>query len=187
MGKKLTGPTGSQCDQPLLCPGPLAGSQVPCAHPGNLMFWKFLQKSSSGWHQGPRRQITSPHPDCNSKPRPPNLEVTPPGWRRPVWWRPEFGADCLPSLSFPSLLKDICFHPSVASTPQSSFWKPDVFPPDVRLYWMANCRVPSVLHVHYFLHLALREVPGQRCPSQTTQAVCKACLLSLLPAAAPPH
>lgn len=37
-----------------------------------------------------------------------------------------------------------------------------------------------------FLHLAPREVPGQRCPSQTTQAVCKACLLSLLPAAASP-
>lgn len=26
---------------------------------------------------------------------------TPRGWRRPVWWPPEFGADCLPGLSFP--------------------------------------------------------------------------------------
>lgn len=86
---------------------------------------------------------------------------------------------------FPSLLQVICFHPSVVSTPQSSFWKPDVGWPDVRAYWMANCRVPSLLNAH-FLHLALGEVPGQRCPSQTTQAVCKACLLSLLPAVAHP-
>lgn len=59
------------------------------------------------------------------------------------------------------------------------------FRPDVRPYRMANCRVPSMLDPH-FLHQALREVPGQRCPSQTTQAVCKACLLALFPAAARP-
>ena len=91
---------------------------------------------------------------------------------------------CQASVSLPApghLLPSEC----VVWTPQSSFWKPDVCWPDVRAYWMANCRVPGLLNAH-FLHLALGEVPGQRCPSQTTQAVCKACLLSLLPAVAPP-
>ena len=91
---------------------------------------------------------------------------------------------CQASVSLPApghLLPSEC----VVWTPQSSFWKPDVCWPDVRAYWMANCRVPGLLNAH-FLHLALGEVPGQRCPSQTTQAVCKAGLLSTLPAVAPP-
>lgn len=112
------------------------------------------------------------------------LEATPPGWRRLVWWWPEFGADSLPGLSFPPCSRTSvsvrvwCQHRRVPSG------SPMFFRPDVRPYWMANCRVPGMLDAH-FLHLALREVSGQRCPSQTTQAVCKACLLSLLPAAAP--
>lgn len=112
------------------------------------------------------------------------LEATPPGWRRPVRWWPEFGPDSLAGLSFPPCSRTSvsvrvwCQHRRVPSG------SPMFFRPDVRPYWMANCRVSSMLDAH-FLHLALREVSGQRCPSQTTQAVCKACLLSLLPAAAP--